>query len=299
MKAALVGACIALGLLVSGLAARADDDVEMRRDIPFADHDGTKLLGDFYLPKGASKAPVVIAIHGGGWAHRSQRTYQYWGPYLAKHHYAVFEITYRVGPAGMFPRSVYDVKSAIQFVRAHAAEYGLDPDRIGLMGDSSGGHLAALVGLAADDFRDDATEPDRNVSAKVKVAISFYGIYDMAEQWRSDQLLRPADQITEKYLGAPPYKNRKVYFESSPISYATTGRTATRFLIINGSEDDIVDPRQAKNFQIALNEAGIYSRRIVVPGAGHFWAEEPFEHDPLAVAAQISSRILRFLETSL
>ena len=89
------------------------------------------------------------------------------------------------------------------------------------------------------------------------MAISFYGIYDMAEQWRSDQLLRPADQITEKYLGAPPYKNRKVYFKSSPISYATTGRTATRLLIINGSEDDIVDPRQAKNFQIALNEAGI------------------------------------------
>ncbi len=271
----------------------------MRRDVQYADHEGSKLLGDFYLPKGASKVPVLIALHGGGWAHRSQRTYQYWGPYLAKHHIAVFEIAYRVGKAGMYPRSVYDVKSAVQFVRAHAAEYGIDPERIGLMGDSAGGHLAALVALAADEFRDGATEANADVSAKVKVAITFYGVYDMLEQWQHDQLARPADQITEKYLGAPPFKDRRIYFNSSPISYATTGRSTTRFLIINGSEDDIVNPAQAKNFQNALNQAGIYSRRIVVPGAGHFWAEDPFENDPQAFSSQISGRILRFLEESL
>src|SRR5579871_186649 len=106
MKAALATLCLILMTLVGAAAARADDDVEMRRDVQYADHEGSKLLGDFYLPKGASKVPVLIALHGGGWAHRSQRTYQYWGPYLAKHHIAVFEIAYRVGKAGMYPRSV-------------------------------------------------------------------------------------------------------------------------------------------------------------------------------------------------
>ena len=104
---------------------------------------------------------------------------------------------------------------------------------------------------------------------------------------------------TEKYLGVPPYKDRRIFFESSPMSYATTGRTKARFLIISGSEDDVVNPAQSKNFQTALNQAGLYSRRIVVPGAGHFWIKEPFENDPQAFAGQISGRVLRFLEESL
>src|SRR6266849_9337967 len=66
--------------------------------------------------------------------------------------YALFAIDYRLGKAGTYPRSVYDVKAAIQFVRAKAADLGVDPERIGLMGDSAGGHLAALVGLAPDQF---------------------------------------------------------------------------------------------------------------------------------------------------
>jgi acetyl esterase/lipase len=284
---------------VGGAAARAADDIDRRQDIQYAEHEGTKLLGDFYLPKGASKAPVLIAIHGGGWERRGRKSYQYWGPYLAKHNVAVFEIAYRLAKTGMYPRSVYDVKSAVQFVRANAAKYGIDPDRIGLMGDSAGGHLASLVALAADEFRDNTSEPNGNVSAKVKVAISFYGIYDMAEQWDHDQIVRPEDQITELYLGSPLFKNRRIYFESSPLSYATTGRTNTRFLIINGSEDDIVNPLQAKIFHTALNQAGIYSRRIVVPGAGHFWASDPFEDDQQAIPALVASRILRFLEESL
>jgi dipeptidyl aminopeptidase/acylaminoacyl peptidase len=83
------------------------------------------------------------------------------------------------------------------------------------------------------------------------------------------------------------------------MSYATTERTKMRFLIITGSEDDVVNPAQAKNFQNALNQAGIHSRRIVVPGAGHHWVGEPFENDPHAYSLQISGRILRFLEESL
>lgn len=276
-----------------------NDDIEMRRDVQYVEHEGSKLLGDFYLPKGATKVPVLIAVHGGGWAHRSRKTYQYWGPFLAKHNYAVFEIAYRVGKAGTYPRSVCDVKAAVQFVRANAAEYGIDPDRIGLLGDSAGGHLAALVGLADEEFRDGEGDPNASVSAKVKVAIVFYGVYDMLDQWRHEQIARPANRSTEEYLGTPPFRNRRIYFDSSPISYATTGRTKTRFLIVTGSEDDVVDPTQAKNFQTALTQAGIHSRRIVVPGAGHYWAQEPFENDPHAFTSQISGRILRFMEESL
>jgi len=273
----------------------AHDAVVMRRDVQFADHDGTKLLGDFYLPKGAGKAPVLIAIHGGGWQHHSRPTYRYWGPYFAKHGIAVFEIGYRTSKAGIYPRAVYDVKSAIQFVRANAAEYSIDPERIGLIGDSAGGHLAALLSLAADQYINDAEEPNRGVSADVKVSICFYGIYDMLAQWTYDQLARPADQITEKFLNVAPMADRRIYFEASPISYATIGRTKTKFLLIHGSEDDLVDPAQSKKFWLALNQARLHSRRIVIPGAGHYWNSEPFEDNPHSIAAGVAPRILEFL----
>jgi acetyl esterase/lipase len=75
-------------------------------------------------------------------------------------------------------------------------------------------------------------------------------------------------------------KNRRIYFESSPISYATVDRTRTRFLLVHGTTDDVVDLAQSKDFLVALNQAGISVRRIVVPGAGHFWASDPFEGEP-------------------
>jgi acetyl esterase/lipase len=280
-------------------AAKAQHEVVIRKDVQYVEHDGTKLSGDFYLPKGVAKAPVVIAIHGGGWQNRSRASYQHWGPYLAKNGYAVYEIAYRLAKAGTYPKAVYDVKAAVQFIRAKGADFGLDPDRIGLMGDSAGGHLAALVALAGDEFNDNRTDPNAATSAQVKAVVSFYGVYDMLAQWQHDQIARPLDQITEKFLGVSPMKNRRVYFDSSPISYATVDRTHTRFLLINGTTDDVVDPAQSKDFQLALNQAGISVRRIVVPGAGHFWASDPFEGEPGGYGATSAPRILRFLEGAL
>ena len=76
--------------------------------------------------------------HGGGWQAGSRASYKYWGPFLARNGYALFSIDYRLRKAGTYPGSVYDVKAAVQFVRARAADLGLDPERIGLMGDSAG-----------------------------------------------------------------------------------------------------------------------------------------------------------------
>ena len=93
----------------------------------------------------------MIAAHGGGWQAGGPVTYRHWGTFFAKHGYAVFAISYRLSKPGAktFPGAVYDVKAAVQFVRANAARFGIDPDRIGLMGDSAGAHLAALVALPA------------------------------------------------------------------------------------------------------------------------------------------------------
>jgi acetyl esterase/lipase len=289
---------LALAVLTAG-PALAQHQVTTRTDIAYVEHDGVRLTGDLYMPRDVAKAPIVIGIHGGGWQGGSPASYRHWGPYFAKHGIGLFAIKYRLAKAGTYPKAAYDVKAAIQFVRAKAGELGADPDRIGLQGDSAGGHLASLVGLAAGEFKSEhQNAPHAAVPAGVKTVVSVYGIYDMVAQWQHDQIARPRDQISEKFLGVTPMQNRKVYFEASPLSYATVDRNRTRFLLVHGTDDDIVDKAQAEVFWTALNQAQFYSRRVILPGAGHFFSSDP--HDiPGSFSGMAAPRILQFLQGQL
>jgi acetyl esterase/lipase len=288
-------------MTLAAVPVMAQQEVTTRTNIEYVEHDGTKLTGDLYLPKGVAKAPVVIAVHGGGWQNGSRATWKHLAPHLAKQGYAVFAISYRLGKAGIYPREVYDVKAAIQFVRAKAADLGVDPDRIGLMGASAGAHLVALVGLAHEDFASEyRNDPNAATPANVKAVVAFYGIYDMVAQWQHDQISRPLDQIAAKFLNATPAQNRRLYFESSPMSYATTAANRPRFLLVHGTADDIVDPvTQSEPFMIALKQANITVNRVVVPGAPHGWAGDPFDDDPNGYVAVTLPKLTRFLAGAL
>jgi len=301
MKTRLFVAAASLALILTDVEAKAEDfNVVTRNDIAFAEHDGTKLVGDLYAPKGRDKAPVLVAVHGGGWQAGTRKSYAHWGPYLAENGYAVFSIEYRLSKPGVktYPGAVYDVKAAVQYVRAKATDLGVDPERIALIGDSAGGHLAALVALAGEEpaySSEYRNGPNAAVLPKVKAVVGVYGVYDMLAQWEHDQIARPRDQITEKFLGSAPMMNRKVFFESSPISYATVDKNTTRSLLVHGTNDDIVDPAtQSTAFLTALKQAQFVARTVVIPGAGHFWLSEPLA--PGSFGAYAGPKVLLFLQ---
>ena len=223
---------------------------------------------------------------------------------MARNGYAVFAIRYRLAKPGApsYPAVVYDVKSAVQFVRAKAADFGLDPARVALAGASAGAHLASWVGIAGSEpqfsaqYRDD---PNAAVPADVKAVISYYGVYDMHAQWTHDLMIRPADySITERFIGVPPTKDRRIYFEASPAAYATVDKNRTRFMLIHGKEDDIVDPKQATDFLVLLKQAGFTANIALVPGAGHAFINEP-QDETISFSTQVAPRLLRFLKTAL
>jgi acetyl esterase/lipase len=291
---------LAMVLLLTGARAKADYEVVTRNDIVFAEHDGVKLLGDFYAPKGLDKAPVLVAVHGGGWQVGTRKFYSNWGPYLAKNGYAVFAIEYRLMKPDVktYPGAVYDTKAAVQYVRANAGELGIDPERIGMIGDSAGAHLSALVALAGEEpafSTEYRSDPHSSVSAKVKAVVGFYGVYDMLAQWEHDLSARPRDNISEKFLGVAPHTNRRIFFEASPISYATVDRNSTRFLLIHGDHDDIVDPAtQSTALLTALKQAGFFVRTVVIPGAGHFFITDPV--DDTSFGGFAGPKVVRFLK---
>lgn len=255
------------------------------RTIVFASPGGEALSADAYLPDSAAPAPAVIAIHGGGWKGGARGAYRHLGGLLAGRGYALLAIDYRLvqGERNRFPAAVDDVRAALQYVREHAAELNVDPKRIVLLGDSAGGHLAALVGL---------TERPH-----VQAVVAVYGVYDLAAQWQHDLVARPGDNIAQGFLGVSPAENRRLYFDASPLSYATTANGGPAFLVAWGTQDDIVDPAQSEAFLLALKQAGFYARPVV-QAAPHFWIGDPLD-EAGSHSAYFAARLLRFLDDRL
>ncbi len=304
-KWALALAPMMMASLAGLQGARAQSaGFDLQRNVEYGKHDGVSLLGDLYTPRAAGKYPTVVAVHGGGWQVGSKSAYQFWGPWLAQRGYTVLSIDYRLVTPGkkMYPESVHDTRAAIQWARSRGEAVKVDPDHIGLFGDSAGGHLVNLVGLSGDhpNFRGVAyaDDPYASVSAKVKAVATAYGISDLVQQWNHDLVSRPGDNIEEKYLGATPMDNRKLYFEASPMSYVTRDNKDVSFLLTHGTEDDIVDRIQSDAFLLALKQNGNYARHVVMQAQGHFWNSDPIEETG-SISGFLAPRLLRFLQERL
>jgi len=277
------------------------DSVGIEAGVTYANHDGVELQGDLYLPKSAKSAPALVAVHGGGWVAGARNAFQYWGPYLAARGIGVFSISYRLAAKGKtFPQSVQDVLAGVQFVRGKAGAFGIDPQRIGLIGASAGGHLAALAALSGKKFLGGyPQDPFASVSTEVKALIGVYGVYDLLAMWMTYQMQGGAENNIQKFLGAPPMADRQLYFDASPISYATYTNNKIGVLMVTGTQDDLVDPKQhTEPFTLALKQAGFFVRPCILHGAPHYWMNDPID-EPTSYSGFLAPRLIRFLAEKL
>jgi acetyl esterase/lipase len=275
------------------------DGVTVHNGIAYANHDGVELSGDLYVPKAATAVPALVAVHGGGWLAGARGAFQYWGPYLAARGIALFAISYRLATkAKTFPEAVQDVLAGVQFARGKASAFGINPARIGLLGASAGAHLAALAALSGKKFL--VAYPHDAFAAidtSVRVLVGVYGVYDLYAMWCSLQVQdgRNSDNKVEKFIGAPPMANRQTYFDASPMSYATYANNGMGVLLATGTDDDLVEPKtQTEPFQLALKQAGFFVRPCILPGAPHYWMNDPID-EPGSLSGFLAPRLMRFL----
>lgn len=278
--------------------------VELRSALTYATHDGVALQGDLYLPPAGGAVPALIAVHGGGWQQGARNAFQHWGSYLAGQGFALYTISYRFARKGQkaFPQAVQDVLAAVQFIRGNAPEFGIDPGRLGLFGASAGAHLAALAALGGRSPVFAAGYPeDRHagIETSVKALVGVYGVYDLIDMWETYRLNSPRDNNIENFLGAAPPDDRQLYFDASPISYATYANNQTAVLLGYGTEDDLVDRKaHSEAFLRALKQAGFFVRSCVAQGSGHYWLSDPLD-EPGSYTGFFAPRLLRFLTEKL
>lgn len=279
-------------------------EFETRPGLTYCTHDSVALAGDLYLPKGAGPFPILVGVHGGGWVQGVRSQFQHWGAHLAGRGTALFAISYRLATKAQktFPHAVQDVLAAVQFVRGNAKEFRIAPDRVGIFGHSAGGNIGALAALAggtplfANGYPND---PHAKESTEVKVFAGVYGVYDVAEMWNKYNAQSPLQNNIAWYLGAPLPENRKLYFDASPISYATTANNKVAVHLSVGTEDDLVDRgAHTDAFLHALKQAGFFVRTTILQGAPHYWGSDPID-EPGSFPGFLAPRLMRFLAEKL
>jgi acetyl esterase/lipase len=233
-------------------------------------YSGLALLLDVYYPE-TPNGYSIVHVSGSGWTAplsldarplKESGHVQIEAVPLVEAGYTLFTVNHRATPRFKYPAAVHDVQRAVRFIRYHAHRYGIQADRIGAIGGSSGGHLVSLLGVldGAGDSSDES--PINHLSAAVQCVVARAAPTD----FRSRDTVWFLD-VRAQANSDPASQEQRIIAEASPITYVSS--ESPPFLLIHGEQDDVVPIAQSEGFAGALSAANVPFQLIRVPGAGH------------------------------
>lgn len=230
-------------------------------NISFKKVEGHDLYMDIYMPD-AENPPLIMWIHGGGWK-ALNKNWILVRPMLERG-YAIASVEYRYADEAEFPAQMYDLKDALLYLKTNAKEYGYDPTKVIVSGDSAGGHLAAMIGVSAGNKDWELTDGDYSIQA----AVIFCGPTCMSLDIKNLGPESDGNPFNE-LIGAPLRSKAGVgrAAMASPVTYVNG--TEPPFLLLHGSHDPTVSLFHPRNFRNALEAAGDAVHMYMVPGGVH------------------------------
>lgn len=282
--------CLTIAVVMLTLGSlRAEEPAFTRtEDVIYGRKFGTVLTFDVLKPKEKANKAAIIWVVSGGWfsSHESIKP-ENLAEFL-KRGYTVFAVVHGSQPKYTIPEAVADLQLAVRFIRMHAADYGIDPDHIGISGGSAGGHLSLMQGMAGDKGNPDAKDPVLKVSSRVQAVACFYAPTDFLNYGKPGEIalgrgvlsivkapfgfqeLNPETKSFE--LITDEAKIQEIGRQISPINHVSSDDPPT--LIIHGDADKIVPIQQAESFLDKLKGAGVATELVVRPGAVHGWPNQ-------------------------
>lgn len=289
---------LAAGAVTAARAAEPAAAPRMVADVTYLAPERPEKL-DLYLPATPADgklSPGFVWIHGGGWSGgvKTENRAKEICTTLAKAGYVAVSVEYKLGD-GAWPTNLHDCKNAVRFLRANAATYHVDPDRIAVGGGSAGGHLALMVGFTGDKAGFEPTgtaTPYPGVSSRVRAVLDLYGPTNLLTR----QEVTADGTPTGKYRAAGPAKvfgsadpAAPVYRIASPVNHVT--KDGPPVLILHGRIDTTVDRAQSEELARVLQQHGAVHEVVMVDGAGHTfdfekWGKKTLSRDlrPVALA---------------
>jgi acetyl esterase/lipase len=262
--------------------------------VTYARPGGEELEADVWRPpgKGATTAadgsggrPAVIVVHGGGWRSGERGDFPLWNAWFASKGYVVFDIDYRLSPPPTWREAPADVGCAVGWVKENAANYGVDPQQVVLMGRSAGAHLALLSAYTHESVPEPGCDARYPHDTGVAAVVAFYPPTDLARL--SSQGYLPG---MDRFVGGTPKVVPERYRHLSPVSHVDPRDPPT--FLVHGGDDQIVPPEQSELLANRLRGAGVPHRLVELP-----WANHTFDFRWGGWGSQIARSTLRdFLE---
>ncbi len=260
--------------------------VIIEQDLEYLDPGRAERL-DLYRPAAApadgKRFGGVVLIHGGGWVGGDKAAAREFniGTTLAKAGYVCVSVNYMMDAGKRWPTNLLDCKNGVRFLRKHAEKYHVDPDRIGVVGGSAGGHLALMVAYTADVPALEPTSPYPGLSSRVAAVVNLYGITNLLTRRETDPEGNPIGQPrdTAALFAASSTEDPALWRLASPVSHVAKDSPPT--LILHGTTDTTVDRDQATELAAKLKEAGATHEIIMIPGIGHTFDLQTWRRKPL------------------
>lgn len=238
-------------------------EIRYEPGVTYARANGQELKLDLYFPPGhkaGDASPILILIHGGGWKSGQREDYRPYANKIAKAGYVVASLSYRLSSIAKFPAQIRDVNAALRFLADRPTKYGIDTDRIVIMGGSAGGHLAMLAGFAREeaDFRPEADSELELESAgadseqgpfRIAAVFNFYGPSDLTTPFARSL------PVLAEFIGKSYEEDSQAYRAASPFFRVTKNAPPT--LIVHGTLDDIVPVDQSDKLAEALHRSRV------------------------------------------
>jgi acetyl esterase/lipase len=249
------------------------DGMRLTSGVVYGRGGDAELLMDIYRPErpAGPRVPAVVYIHGGAWVSGS-RAESWVAPKLAlftTRGWVAASIDYRLSSVARWPAQIHDCKCAVRFLGAHAADYGIDPERIGAWGDSAGGHLAAMLGVSAGVREFEGRGGWAGSSSRVGAVCAWFAPSDfLSMPGQPSKIDRSKPDCPEAMLiGGPLAEKPDVARAASPVTHV--GPESAPFIIMHGIDDEVVPVEQSRILHRALTGAGVESTLRLFEKTGH------------------------------
>jgi acetyl esterase/lipase len=275
----------AIAVILCGVPGTTAAQPRVERNVVYGIYSGLAFLMDVHRPA-EPNGIAIIAIQGSAWyapmrydaaqlkAHREVSAH---AERFATAGYTVFAINHRSAPRFRFPAQIEDAQRAVRFIRFHASEYGIQSDRIGAWGSSSGGHLVELLGTTDGAGEESDSDPVNRLNAKVQCVVALFAPADLPIHFGTSSRARGTLSALMGFAYQDPefvgpsvrlddFENRQ-YRDGSPTTHVTADDAP--ILLMHGDEDDIVPIQQSEIMESALKQAGVDVKLVRVPGGGH------------------------------